>query len=178
MAKVSFAKLGLKVNNEVKTFEWLSGDEVTTVEVKQYLPIEEKLAVISNIVNDTIDENGFYNPVRLEIFTTLEILYAYTNFNITPKMKEDPFKLYDVVLSTGLYDKILEVMPTEEFDRIDVSTHATIRNIYNYKNSALGVIGSITASYSDLELDANNLIGNIKDPESLTLLKDVMTRLG
>jgi hypothetical protein len=178
MAKVSFAKLGLKVNNEVKTFEWLSGDEVTTVEVKQYLPIEEKLAVISNIVNDTIDENGFYNPVRLEIFTTLEILYAYTNFNITPKMKEDPFKLYDVVLSTGLYDKILEVMPTEEFDRIDVSAHATIRNIYNYKNSALGVIGSITASYSDLELDANNLIGNIKDPESLTLLKDVMTRLG
>jgi hypothetical protein len=69
-------------------------------------------------------------------------------------------------------------MPTEEFDRIDVSAHATIRNIYNYKNSALGVIGSITASYSDLELDANNLIGNIKDPESLTLLKDVMTRLG
>ena len=58
MAKVSFAKLGLKVNNEVKTFEWLSGDEVTTVEVKQYLPIEEKLAVISNIINNSIDDNG------------------------------------------------------------------------------------------------------------------------
>jgi hypothetical protein len=178
MAKVSFAKLGLKVNNDVKTFEWLSGDEVTVIEVKQYLPIEEKLAVISNIVNNSIDDNGFYNPVRLEIFTTLEILYAYTNFNITPKMKEDPFKLYDVVLSSGLYDKILEVMPTEEFDRIDVSAHATIRNIYNYKNSALGVIGAITATYGDLEMDANNLIGNIQDPDSLTLLKDVMTKLG
>ena len=178
MAKVSFAKLGLKVNNEVKTFEWLSGDEVTTVEVKQYLPIEEKLAVISNIINNTIDDNDFYNPVRLEIFTTLEILYAYTNFNITPKMKEDPFKLYDVVLSSGLYDKILEVMPTEEFDRIDVSAHATIRNIYNYKNSVLGILNTVAADYSDLNFDAHAIQQALGDPSNLTLLKDVMSKLG
>lgn len=178
MAKVSFAKLGLKVNNEVKTFEWLSGDEVTTVEVKQYLPIEEKLAVISNIINNSIDDNDFYNPVRLEIFTTLEILYAYTNFNITPKMKEDPFKLYDVVLSSGLYDKILEVMPTEEFDRIDVSAHATIRNIYNYKNSAAGILHLISADYSNLDLDLTNLNDKITDPNSLAILKEIAPMLG
>jgi hypothetical protein len=178
MAKVSFAKLGLKVNNEVKTFEWLSGDEVTTVEVKQYLPIEEKLAVISNIINNSIDDNDFYNPVRLEIFTTLEILYAYTNFNITPKMKEDPFKLYDVVLSSGLYDKILEVMPTEEFDRIDVSAHATIRNLYNYKNSAMGILNAMSADYSNLNLDALQLRDNLVDPANLELLKTVATKLG
>jgi hypothetical protein len=178
MAKVSFAKLGLKVNNDVKTFEWLSGDEVTVVEVKQYLPLEDKLEVISNIVNNSIDDNDFYNPVRLEIFTTLEILYAYTNFNITPKMKEDPFKLYDVVLSSGLYDKILEVMPTEEFDRIDVSAHATIRNLYNYKNSAMGVLNAISSDYSNLNLDALQLRDNLVDPANLELLKTVATKLG
>jgi hypothetical protein len=178
MAKVSFAKLGLKVNNDVKTFEWLSGDEVTVVEVKQYLPIEEKLVVISNIINNSIDENDFYNPVRLEIFTTLEILYAYTNFNITPKMKEDPFKLYDVVVSTGLYDKILEAMPTEEFDRIDVSAHATIRNMYNYKNSAMGILNAMSSDYSNLNLDALQLRDNLVDPANLELLKTVATKLG
>jgi hypothetical protein len=178
MAKVSFAKLGLKVNNDVKTFEWLSGDEVTTVEVKQYLPMEEKLVVISNIVNNTIDDNDFYNPVRLEIFTTLEILYAYTNFNITPKMKEDPFKLYDVVLSSGLFDKILEVLPTEEFDRIDVSAHATIRNIYNYKNSAAGILHLISTDYSNLDLDLTQLNEKITDPNSLAVLKEIAPMLG
>jgi hypothetical protein len=178
MAKVSFAKLGLKVNNDVKTFEWLSGDEVTTVEVKQYLPIEEKLAVISNIINNSIDDNDFYNPVRLEIFTTLEILYAYTNFNITPKMKEDPFKLYDVVLSSGLFDKILEAMPTEEFDRIDVSAHATIRNIYNYKNSAAGILHLISADYNNLNLDLINFNDKITDPNSLAVLKEIAPMLG
>lgn len=179
MAKVSFAKLGLKVDNNVKTIEWLSGDkEITTIEVKQYLPIEEKLVVISNIINNSIDENDFYNPVRLEIFTTLEILYAYTNLNITSKMKEDPFKLYDVVLSSGLYDKVLEAMPTDEFDRIDVSAHATIRNIYNYKNSAMGILNSISTDYSDLDLNVQALQSELANPENLSLLKNVVANLG
>lgn len=179
MAKVSFAKLGLKVDNNVKTIEWLSGDkEITTIEVKQYLPIEEKLVVISNIINNSIDDNDFYNPVRLEIFTTLEILYAYTNLNITSKMKEDPFKLYDVVLSSGLYDKVLEAMPTDEFDRIDVSAHATIRNIYNYKNSAMGILNSISTDYSDLDLNVQALQSELANPENLSLLKNVVANLG
>lgn len=179
MAKTSFAKLGLKVNEEVKTFEWLSGtDEVATIEVKQYLPIQEKLVVISNIINNSLDDNDFYNPVRLEIFTTLEILYAYTNLNITPKMKEDPFKLYDVVLSSGLYDKVLEAMPTDEFDRIDVSAHATIRNIYNYKNSAAGILNMISKDYSNLNLDLTALNDKITDPNALAVLKEIAPMLG
>ena len=179
MAKTSFAKLGLKVNEEVKTFEWLSGtDEVATIEVKQYLPIQEKLVVISNIINNSLDDNDFYNPVRLEIFTTLEILYAYTNLNFTPKMKEDPFKLYDVVLSSGLYDKVLEAMPTDEFDRIDVSAHATIRNIYNYKNSAAGILNMISKDYSNLNLDLTALNDKITDPNALAVLKEIAPMLG
>ena len=179
MAKVSFAKLGLKVDNNVKTIEWLSGDkEITTIEVKQYLPIEEKLVVISNIINNSIDDNDFYNPVRLEIFTTLEILYAYTNLNITSKMKEDPFKLYDVVLSSGLYDKVLEAMPTDEFDRIDVSAHATIRNIYNYKNSAVGILNLISKDYGNLNLDLKAINDTITDPNQLAVLKEIAPLLG
>jgi hypothetical protein len=93
-------------------------------------------------------------------------------------MKEDPFKLYDVVLSSGLYDKILEVMPTEEFDRIDVSAHATIRNIYNYKNSAAGILHLISADYSNLDLDLTNLNDKITDPNSLAVLKEIAPMLG
>lgn len=179
MAKISFAKLGLKVNNSIKTFEWSDNDgKVTIIEVKQYLPIEEKLEIISNIINNSIDDNDFYNPVRLEIFTTLEIVYAYTNLNITDKMKENPFKLYDIILSSGLYDKILETMPTEEFDYIDVSAHATIRNIYNYKNSAMGILSTITTDYSSLNLDADEIKNKIGNPENLALLRDVLTKLG
>ena len=48
MAKVSFSKLNLNKNTEVSTFEW--GDQI--IEVKDYLPIGDKLHLISEIIND------------------------------------------------------------------------------------------------------------------------------
>ena len=42
MAKLAFSKLGLKLQEEVKTLEW--GEQV--IEIKQYLPLEKKLEII------------------------------------------------------------------------------------------------------------------------------------
>ena len=78
MAKVSFTKLGLKMNQEVSTIEF--NEQV--IEVKQYLPINTKLELISNVINMSADENNFANSVKVSIFTTLEILYAYTNIKL------------------------------------------------------------------------------------------------
>ena len=68
MAKVSFSKLNLNKNTEVSTFEW--GDQV--IEVKDYLPIGDKLNLISEIINDSIDKNGYYNPARVYLNTILK----------------------------------------------------------------------------------------------------------
>jgi len=46
MAKVTFTKLGLKVNQEIKTIEY--NEQV--VEIKQYLPIQEKLQLIGRVI--------------------------------------------------------------------------------------------------------------------------------
>ena len=62
-----------------------SKNETIEFEVKKYLPIEEKMEMISNIINQSVDDNGFYNPMRIKIFTTLEVIYAYTNLNFTAK---------------------------------------------------------------------------------------------
>ena len=83
MARVSFTKLGLTKNQEVKIVNWNEQD----IEVKQYLPINEKLTLISNVLNNAHDENNFSNPVKVEVFTALEIMYAYTNINFTEKQK-------------------------------------------------------------------------------------------
>ena len=43
MAKLAFSKLSLKVNNDVKTINF----NEQTIEVKQYLPVNDKLELIS-----------------------------------------------------------------------------------------------------------------------------------
>ena len=86
MAKLAFTKLGLKVNDEIKTIEF----NEQAVEVKQYLPVNEKLEVIAEVLNNSADDNNFANPVKVDVYTAIAVLEAYTNISFTEKQKENP----------------------------------------------------------------------------------------
>ncbi len=174
MAKIPFSKLGLKVNNEVVTIPWGEYE----IEVRKYLPIEEKITLISDILNLSVDENNYYNPLRVKVFLTLESIYAYTNLSFTEKQKENYLKLYDIFISSGLFSKMIECIPEDEWNDFVKTVRDTIANIYEYKNSAMGILEMVTEDYNGLNLDAQNIQAALSDPNNLTLLKDVMTKLG
>ena len=174
MGKVPFTKLSLTRNNDIKILEWKD----QKIEVKQYLSVAEKLDLISKIINYSADDHVFYNPCKVQIFETIEIILAYTNINITEKQQEDILKLYDLFISSGFADKIKEVIPEEELNYIDDSVWATIKEIYRYRDSFMGVMEQTQADYKNLD----NMVGEIEDKisnaDNLTLLKNVVTKLG
>ena len=174
MAKVSFTKLGLKKNEEIGILHINEQD----IEVKQYLPINEKLELISSVINSAADENNFSNPVKENVFLTLEILYHYTNINFTDKQKEDPVKLYDLVVSSGLVNKVTDLIPEEELDEVINGVAQSVKAIYTYKNSILGILENISQDYSSLNLDATEIQQKLADPDNMALLKQVLTKLG
>lgn len=173
MAKISFTKLGLIKNTEVASFDW-NGQ---TVEVKQYLPIQEKMDLIAAVLNNCQDENNFINEAKMALFMDLEIAYRYTNINFTEKQKEDPAKLYDLLAGSGLFDDIFTVLPQREYKSIVMWLSKTAEHIYDYRNSVYGILDAMNTDYSNLELDAQNIVEKINDPETLTLLKGVLTKL-
>ena len=174
MAKVSLTKLGLKVNQEVKTIEF----NEQTIEVKQYLPINDKLELISNVINASHDDNNFANPVKVSVFTTLEIMYAYTNINFTDKQKEDPTKLYDMLISSGLVSEVINAIPEAEYHEILCGVSDSIEAVYTYQNSILGILESISADYSNLNFDATEIQKKLADPDNMELLKSILAKLG
>ena len=174
MAKVSFTKLGLKINNATKSI--MVADQ--EIEIKQYLPINDKLELISRVINSSAEDMKFYNVGKMEIFLDLEILYTYTNINFTEKQKEDVCKLYDLVVSSGLLDEILDNIPKAEINFIHNTILNSVENIYKYQNSVMGILDAVSQDYSSLEFDATSLQQKMSNPENLALLKDVMTRLG
>ena len=174
MAKVPFSKLGLKVNTEVVLIPY--GEY--NIEVCKYLPMEDKTILVSNVLNYSMDDNGFYNPLKIKVFLTLETVYAYTNLNFTVKMKEDPQKLYDILVSSGLFTDIVNRIPEEEWNDLQNTVWHTISNIYDYKNSVMGILDTISADYSNLDLDATEIQKKIGDPENMALLREVLTKLG
>ena len=174
MAKVSFTKLGLKSNQEVKTIEW--NEQI--IEVKQYLPINKKLELISNVINLSVDETNFANPVKVKVYLSLEIIEAYTNINFTEKQKEDICKLYDLFNSNGLIKAIIDEIPQEEYNELVKGTWDSVDAIYDYRNSLLGILESAASDYSNLSLDATDIQQKLADPNNMTLLKDVLAKLG
>ena len=85
MAKIGFTKLSLKRKNEVKTIT-INNNQI---EIKQYLPVNEKLDLIARVINGAHDQNNFPNPIKIEVIGTLEMIMAYTNISFTEKQKED-----------------------------------------------------------------------------------------
>lgn len=174
MAKIGLTKLGLSVKKEVKTFKW--NDQV--IEVKQYIPIQEKLDLCANIINESIDDNGWYNPGRVAVCQLVETVITYSNINITEKQKEDITKLFDLFNSTGFAQEVYGNMQPGELESITAIVEATIENIYKYKNSILGILEAVSTDYSDLELNADNIREALAKGEGVTFLKDVMDKLG
>ena len=173
MAKISFSKLGLKVNNEVININF--NDQV--IEVKQYISVNDKLKLISEVINNTIDEHSFCNPVKVKVYLALGILDYYTNINFTEKQKEDPVKLYDCFQSSKLLHQICNAIPEEEFNDLTEGTWDSINAIYTYNNSAMGIMDNITTNYKNTNLDTNKLIEELNNMDT-SLIQDVLNKLG
>lgn len=174
MAKVSFTKLGLTKNQDVKNVQW--GDYI--IEVKQYLPINEKLILISNVLNNSHDDNNFSNPVKVNVYMALEIMFAYTNINFTEKQREDVTKLYDLLDGSGLLAAVIDAIPATEYKTLIEGIHSTIDAFYNYRNSIMGILDTLKTDYSSLNFDAAEIQQKLADPENMALLKDVLAKLG
>ena len=174
MAKLPFSKLGVKVETDITHLPW--GDY--SIEINKYLPMGEKTEMVSKIINKSSDNNGYYNPLKVKVYLTLEVLYRYTNLSFTEKQKENELKLYDMVMSSGLFKQIVSLIPEEEWKDLQTTVWDTISNIYEYKNSILGILETVSGDYENLNLDALQLSQEIGNPDNIELLRNVLDKLG
>lgn len=175
MAKVTFNKLNLTKNTEIKNIDI----NENIIEVRQYLPVEEKLELISYIVNMAHDEDyNFSNPVKIEVFAGIGIIKYYTNITFTEKQLENPAKIYDLLNSNNVINNVIAAIPSNEYDELRAGIEDTIKSIYQYQNSALGILDTIGQDYSDLNLEADIINEKLSNPDNMKLLRDVLAKLG
>ena len=174
MAKVSFTKL-----NKIKSLEPIDikiGEE--TISVVQYLPLEKKLAIMQNIIEQAgNNEEGFYNIVKLTVFYTIEMLRVYTNISFTEKQLEDPQKLYDIIVLNNIWETVKDSIPGKERDYIWDNTCALAREITEYNHSALGILNLLSNDYDNLSLDTTDMANKLSNVDNLKMLREILTKL-
>jgi hypothetical protein len=170
MAKISFNKLGLKINQATKTVQY---KEDFAIEIKQYLPVNDKLKMMGEILEHTMDQNNFANPVKQKVFTTISVIEYYTNITFTDKQKEEPTKLYDAINSSDLFEVISSNIPEAELKELQEGINGIIVAYYQYTNSILGVLESMKQNYDSSALDISKLLAELNNPEAFETLKQI-----
>ena len=130
MAKVTYASLKLKTDSSVETFDF-NGN---TIEVLKYLPIQDKYDLITMTL-ERAEEEGVYNPVMMEAYFHLYLVYMYTNLTFTDKQREDELKLYDTLQSSGFITQMLEKISEVEYNMLYTYLAETAEYLTEYKNT-------------------------------------------
>ena len=176
MAKIAFSKLNAKVNTDIKSIE-VGEDKI--IEVRQYLPVSDKLTMIGKIIEFAHDPDiNYANTLKTEVYLVIEILDAYTNITFTEKQKEDPAKLYDMLMGADWFNSVWEAIPVEEVMTIRTNLARTQIAIYDYRSSILGILDTIQTDYSDLDLNITELQQKLANGENIELVKNIMSQLG
>ena len=174
MAKISLTKL-----NKIKSLEPIDikiGEE--TISVVQYLPLEKKLAIMQNIIEQAgNNEEGFYNIVKLTVFYTIEMLRAYTNISFTEKQLEEPQKLYDIIVLNNIWNEVKKVIPQSELTDMWENTCALAREITEYNHSALGILNLLSNDYDNLSLDTTDMANKLSNVDNLKMSREILTKL-
>ena len=136
--KISYANLKLKVDKNVDTFDF----QGQTIEIKKYLEISDKYDLIM-ITLQKAEENGIYNPLKLEMYFHLHLIYMYTNLSFTEKQKEDEAKIYDALKSNGFIDQFLEAINEVEYKFVFDMLNELVEKVLNYRNTAAAVLQSL-----------------------------------
>ena len=147
------------------------------IAVKQYLPVNDKLNLIGRVLSAISgNEYNFINPVQLDVYTTIEIIKAYTNIEFDTDAL--PADLYDELEQEEIANQVISAIPETEYNFVVDGAQDTVAAYYDYQNSILGILENVTQDYSNLNLEATDIQKKLADPDNLTLLKDVVKKLG
>ena len=159
MAKVTFASLKLKVRDDIREIEL--GDK--KIEVKQYLPAEDKYDLIMITLQESKEE-GIYNHFKMDMFFHLNIIFMYTNLQFTDKQKEDLIKLYDVLESNGVINAVVSAIPEEEYNYLFDTMETIAKARSKYDNSFAGIVNNFITNMPINAAEAAKIVENF-DPE-------------
>jgi len=174
MAKPTLNKLKLTQKDPVKIITFNEQE----IEIKQYISIQDKLTMISEVLALAADDNKFYNPGKLDMFFALKVIDYYTNLSITEKQRENFIKLYDDFMSSGFYTEVFHAIPEDEVGYVYTVMKESIEQIYKYQNSAYGILDAMNTDYSNLNFDAQEIAQKLQNKEGIELLNNVMSKLG
>ena len=122
----------IKVNDEI-------------INVKDYLPFEDKSEIIQIAYQEAIDSTNFFDEAKFDVLRMLYCVFYYTDIKFTNEEKAEPFKLYDKLYVDGIINMVKDAIPEEEFSILDDYAYTYTRDKQDYDQSFRGIVDKVMA---------------------------------
>lgn len=162
MSDIEFKSLNLKRNDSIRVIK-INDNEI---EVKQYLPIEDKIDLVQIALQQAETDFG-YNAMLVDVYFYLYIVYFYSNIKFTDEEKEQPLELFDILSSNGVISAVAAAIPSEEFEDIKEYIDTQLEMSSKFKSSSLYLFNIVIDKIKDAtkylnENDYEKILNGIK----------------
>lgn len=158
MTKISYASMKLKPITSTHILKWND----MNIEVLDYLPIEDKYDLVMITLQKSF-EDGYYNPLKIDMYFHLHLIYMYTNITFTDKQREDENKLYDTLKSNGFIDVFLTDLSDSQYDELFIWINETKEELLKQSRSFNGILKTLIDELPKQAEKAQQIIDNF-DP--------------
>lgn len=171
---MKFSEMNFPIENE--TVSVVVGNGIK-LDVRTYLPIDEKAEFIQFVVNSAVDETtGTFSPLRVEVYWSLGLCrwYGGIELDITPS---ELSHAYDTLDCSGVIDAIAKAIPEREFTFMNELVRDTIDDIARYNNSFAGVMQMASKNSDELIAQADEMMKKVQNKEGLeelAVIKDIV----
>ena len=161
MGLINYKDIDFKksINKELITFDF-NGSEVAVV---PYLSINDKYDLVMITLQKSF-EKGIYNPVKLDMYFKLHLVYMYTNIQIDTAERADEAELYDTMMRSGLIQQVIAHIDPAELEELMEYIQRLQKVIMKYRNTFGAVIGSFIEQLPENMEKAKEIVENF-DPE-------------
>lgn len=143
-----------------------------TLEVKEYIPVIDKLRLVNKVLAECTEEE--FGIIKVDSFKkyfqfTIAVLQAYTNLEFSANGL-DLYREYDMLCETGLLDVIISTFESDYRKTNDIlnmmygdmiENNNNVANVIGKSTRALsesltGLIGSIQKKISDFQINIDD----------------------
>ena len=89
-----------------------------TFNVYNYLPTRDKANLIEITLQESYEQEGWYNPIKLDWFFYANIVMVYTDIEFDIEDETDLAEFYDKVKTSGLLAEVIKAIPKKEYDEL------------------------------------------------------------
>jgi hypothetical protein len=164
MSLINFKEIDFdkSINKENKIINF-NGSEIQII---NYLPVHDKYELIMATIKKSY-ENEIYNPIKLDMYFNLHLIYMYTNIVIDTEDKVNQDEIYDIFKSSGLLAIIKENMDQDEWQDLKNKMIQTLDIIKEHNASVTGFLSNLLNEVMNKVGDGLETLKNV-DPEILS----------